>query len=705
MKDRVLRPSTSPSARHNAVITARNTNSFKHRLVLLFATVLALIIIHLRPHQLKLHPLDLTGPVARGRSSYSERKPSTILTSSSDLHNLSPLVHLAPLLKLLPSGLTGLTASSQGTDRPRSWTEINPSSTLIFSPCPDNLSPALQCARLSVPLDWFSTSPLTINRTVTIALTRLPASVPVTHPSYGGSILINPGGPGGSGVAFADSRAHMLQIIASDSEGKSFDIIGFDPRGVNNSSPYTSCFPDDVTEAAWVLRAMAEGSPVAGRNDTLAKTWARHLGIGGSCAWRMADSGRFVGTPSVARDMLAMAEALGEWREDEARRIVGSVMNDETDERTRWKRGEEKLLYWGFSYGTLLGATFASMYPERVGRLVLDGVVDSEDYYSTGWLKNLQDTELELMSFFTECQHAGPSKCPLYTPAGVASSRALYTRILADLLDNPLPVPAHGVYGPHIVTHQDLLEVVIEALYMPRTGFPRLARAIVDLSQGNGTGLAHDKARRVPLPCRSQACETDPWGERCHSNTFPQFVGQTTSAILCSDGAPLTHLTRDDFYQRWHKLQDQSPTFAGRWLEISMACASWPIRPAAPFTRNITAPRTAHPLLWLSSTRDPVTPLRNAYAMAARFPGSRVLVQDADGHSTLAQPGRCVARAVRAYFQRGEMPPPGVVCELLGGPFDYEEEIGVLGENASELAHALRGLSEKPREREVWLGM
>jgi hypothetical protein len=149
--------------------------------------------------------------------------------------------------------------------------------------------------------------------------------------------------------------------------------------------------------------------------------WARYLAVSGSCSKRIREAVEdgednlleHVSTPNVVADMVDIIEALGEWREKEAARlltsrkyrerstndqsVLGNIKEawkeDEIIEKTKWLKGEEKLLYWGLSYGTLLGATFAALQPHRVGRLLLDGVVDGEDYYSLEFASNLQDTE------------------------------------------------------------------------------------------------------------------------------------------------------------------------------------------------------------------------------------------------------------------------------------------------------------------------
>lgn len=191
------------------------------------------------------------------------------------------------------------------------------------------------------------------------------------------------------------------------SNSKYFDIISFDPRGINNTTPQVVCFPSTFNRQAWDLQSAGEGV-LGGSDQAFETSYARSVALGEGCAVRIGTHatggpgiGAFVTTANVVADMAEMVEQHGAWRETEAMRLLGeddpskhrrgkdlrksvrSIAHEQAVlEKTRWQKGSEKLLYWGFSYGTVLGATFAAMQPSRVGRLAIDGVVDSEDYYS-----------------------------------------------------------------------------------------------------------------------------------------------------------------------------------------------------------------------------------------------------------------------------------------------------------------------------------
>jgi hypothetical protein len=139
-------------------------------------------------------------------------------------------------------------------------------------------------------------------------------------------------------------------------------------------------------------------------------------------------------------------------------------------------------------------------------------------------MTNLQDTDSIIESFIVKCHQAGPAKCPLYSHVGIEAMRTTYFDTIQKIADNPLPVPAHGELGPEIITHQDIMSVIIPAVYAPASGFSRLARIIQDLSLGNGSELAKWKQSTIPSTCRSPICTGKPWSGSCHDPTFVSTI-------------------------------------------------------------------------------------------------------------------------------------------------------------------------------------
>ncbi|THU85107.1 alpha/beta-hydrolase [Dendrothele bispora CBS 962.96] len=318
-----------------------------------------------------------------------------------------------------------------------------------------------QCARFKVPINYSEPE----GRPAILALIRLEAS---DSDDYRGPILFNPGGPGGSGVEFVLKRGRNLSTIL----GPGFDIVGFDPRGVSRSLPQVSFYNSRVERKIWNFKLVQE---LNYSNHGLADTWGKALVTGHLAAER--DLGKdvlaHINTGNTARDMLSITEA----------------------------HGFEKLKYWGFSYGTILGATFAAIFPDKVERLVIDGVVDAVEYYGTKWDPSLRDTSATLQDFFNFCHAAGPSKCAFYAPSPSQIEQNLFD-LYSPLKEKPIPVRTDKSYG--------------------LVDYARLA----DLKQGNGTKLFMMQ-------------EEDPFQCACSPDMFGRNIGEASNAIMCTDGKPI----------------------------------------------------------------------------------------------------------------------------------------------------------------------
>ncbi|KAJ5658913.1 hypothetical protein N7507_005364 [Penicillium longicatenatum] len=552
------------------------------------------------------------------------------------------------------------------------WESITPSKQLIYHSCEGEY----ECARLEVPMDWNRTDGL--GATVAIAIIRLPAKVPVTDVRYGGAILLNPGGPGGSGVSLVLTEGKDVQKTVdfqkppgdpeAQSTAKYFDIVSFDPRGVNNTTPSFSCFADSETRRAWTLQSNTEGN-LDSSNVSFNNLWARAIAFGETCSTHGAGVGdsewiaRFMNTPMVVADMVEIVERLAEWREKETGRLLMNrakiPVQQQRDIRLRnqWRRGEEKLLYWGFSYGSVLGATFAAMQPGRIHRLVVDGVCDSRDYYAGNWLTNLQDADSTLQKFFEYCHEAGPESCPL-AQNELHATREVYDNILADISNNPVSVPGSMTRGPDIITYSDVRAMAMQSLYKPMILFPTMATLLADLSKRNGSSFADFKA------------------EDRKSIREPVYNPEVLPGILCTDGRDIHGMAKEEFKEYWQILQNQSQAMGNEWATIRLACAGWNVRPQWPFGGSFIQ-NTSHPLLFIGNSYDPVTPVRNAVAMSSGFSDSVVLQQNSLGHCSIAAPSECTANLVRLYFQTGELPPPGTICEVDERPFGLPGVKGV----------------------------
>ncbi|ETI28736.1 hypothetical protein G647_01187 [Cladophialophora carrionii CBS 160.54] len=485
----------------------------------------------------------------------------------------------------------------------------------------------MKCADFSVPLDY--TKPNS-TKTLDLTLVRFDA---VRKPVKG-SVLFNPGGPGGSGVQFVIGRAQQLMTVL----GGQFNLIGFDPRGVNNTLPYVC--DSDLYDGVPLL--LSNASDVAiGQNFANAEIQAAQ------CLAATKDIGGLIGTAFVARDMARIVDALGE---------------------------DGLLRYWGFSYGTVLGATFAAMFPEKVGKIVIDGNVNVHEYYS-GWdVSTLASVDGTVAGFFSGCVTS--ELCAL---AGLNQTAEQLAQTVDDLLEslktNPLPVTIKGhanneLLAPYegtsmLIDYSTVKQVMFSQLYSP-DAWPLLAEGLQFLLTGNLTGFFEVF---TILTGGGEGGESDQalqgieFGEQALRTDNLTTLDPLISAVTASSkwGGLDFGLVNAIQSVRWK--QTAKEIYSGDWHV-----------------------QTKHPILIIGNSYDPATPLISAQNTSASFEGSVVLQHNGYGHTSLAQPGLCSARAVQSYFVDGVLPAPGTVCEpdvaLFSGE-TWEEDFAPLSLNGT----------------------
>ncbi|KAH0137548.1 hypothetical protein KCU67_g15730, partial [Aureobasidium melanogenum] len=307
-------------------------------------------------------------------------------------------------------------------------------------------------------------------------------------PRYGGAVILNPGGPGARGVNYmlrvGEQMRSLIDAPKDDQEGKHFDLISYDARGIGLSTPKLACFHGNpILEQVWSIRDWELGS-INASDVAFGRMWAMYKAKGESCAitTEKGDIKQYATTAYVARDVLEIIEKHGEWRETEARRLSKNnyyrTHEGYEPQRTRYHPGQEKLLYWGISYGTYIGSTFAAMYPDRVERLVLDGVVDTIDNQHGVWYTDLMDTEKTMNSFYQYCADAGYPACALANSNGSTEAAHVEQRTLA-VIENLRYDPVVVVDPiPEVITSHDLRMLIFQSLYKPVRMFPTLANTI-----------------------------------------------------------------------------------------------------------------------------------------------------------------------------------------------------------------------------------
>ncbi|PVH87626.1 alpha/beta-hydrolase [Cadophora sp. DSE1049] len=519
------------------------------------------------------------------------------------------------------------------------WMDIQPERYIVWHRCYEKFD----CARLDVPLDWQDPSD---DIRVSIAMIKLNAT---DRKEYKGSLFINPGGPGGSGVWYVKKLGEKYQTIA----GRNHDIIGFDPRGVGMTRPIIDCWNGYQQNAElWALsRPPVIDAHPGMLYDAYAQSsaWSKQCAskIGGGSRGDIKDSaerkvqeagpGRFVGTASVARDMVEMME----------------------------KVGEQKLRYWGFSYGTVLASMFATLFPDKVDRIVSDGNVDIRGWTMGSSIHFIDDAHKVMNAFYDFCHIAGPSGCNFHadTPEAI---KARLDRLLASIKKNPVIVPAEKSPSnrPEIVSFSSVRRLISKSLYQPISIFPSLAEGLASLEIGDGVPFI--KAQGVskdPISCGNDSeLKAD----------LSEGTGDAFPAVMCSEASRLLD-TPDEFQKYVDALTELSPsTGAIMAQDFRLQCAGWTVQAKWNFTGPFTG-NPANPILFIANSADNVTPLSSARLNAAGFNGSKILIQNSFGHTSLSTPSRCKAAVVNAYFQNGTLPENEHVCEADVKPFGSVE--------------------------------
>jgi len=245
--------------------------------------------------------------------------------------------------------------------------------------------------------------------------------------------------------------------------------------------------------------------------------------------------------------------------------------------------------------GSVLGTTFAAMFPDHVGRLIVDGVVDVDDYYAGTWESNLSDTEKVMNSFYQYCFEAGPENCAFYTGNNPTDIRKRLENLLEALRVEPIPVYNNTFTGlPEMITYTDLRRGIFMSLYAPVVFFPLLAKTCVELEARNGNTAL--KFMRNNVECN---CQIDP---------VPSIRFEASPGIFCAD-AKDHDMSLEEFKRYVDYLVSQSPTIGDIWAAHRTYCRGWDIQQKWPLNVTIEG-NTSFPLLFIGNTADPVTPLK-----------------------------------------------------------------------------------------------
>ncbi|MGA0117748.1 MAG: alpha/beta fold hydrolase [Ilumatobacteraceae bacterium] len=445
--------------------------------------------------------------------------------------------------------------------------------TIEWKPCDD--TSMLKCARFEVPFDYENPE----IGTFSLKLTMHPALDPSMRV---GSMLVNPGGPGFGGSYLAESTQSYFGGDLVDA----FDIIGWDPRGTGESTPAIDCVDDYDPYFTY------DPSPDSDAERQIAIDASRTFVD--ECEKKNSEILPYISTNNTARDM----------------------------DRIRAALGEDKITYFGFSYGSELGATWATMFPTTVRAAVLDGASDPNSDYVQGGLDQAKGFETELTKFLAKC--SADSECSFHNNG---KAEKAFDDLMASLDWSPLrPDPKRAPVNQGIA-----LTAVAQAMYSS-TLWPDLEESLASAQKGNGQGL-------LDL--------YDSYYQRSYDGTYGNEL-EAFNAIMCLDDPGPKSVEGVDAYIP--KFKEVAPRL---WSSFATGyvCTFWPTKTDKRIT--ITGIESG-PIVVVGTTGDAATPLQSSRNMANALEDGRFIVVDANRHTGYGE-NDCVITAVNDYLLSAEI--------------------------------------------------
>lgn len=463
-----------------------------------------------------------------------------------------------------------------------------------------------------MPLDYDKPT----GATLLLDLVKVPATRPAAKL---GSLFVNPGGPGGSSTDFAPSAAQELGALVR----QRYDVIGIDPRGVGAHSqiscstsmpapPEAPPFPITLTQATSVWRVAQ---------------WIRR-----GCQDDPNHVIDHMSTADTARDMDLIRQAVG----------------------------DERLNYFGFSYGTYLGTVYASMFPGRVGRFAIDGVLDPIAWVGTDpdttpfttRLRSAKGAYEALTTGLRVCDQVGKPEC-VFAGNAAGKWRTLVAEARAGTLS----------YAGQPISYQELVGGVLGYLYMEN--YSTMAATMQEVWANRDRRGAADRGAASALSAQAERVARAPFLSPLARAEVPVSA---FNGVGCADTHNPTE--RSDWW-RAGKGQDASfPWFGSMWTWMSAACANWRPSAQADAWFGPMGGRTANPILVVTSTYDPATPIHGARKVASLFPSSRLLRYNGWGHGALGA-SNCAGAIYNRFYGTGTLPSAGTVCQPDQGLFEH----------------------------------
>jgi pimeloyl-ACP methyl ester carboxylesterase len=451
------------------------------------------------------------------------------------------------------------------------------------------------CAELRVPIDYQDLSVGTFR----ISVLRSAAK---NQERRLGSIVVNPGGPGGSGIDYAYAAEYIFSPEITDR----YDIVGFDPRGVGESEPIY-CFNDEE------LDKNLSADPKPDNATELQESLDESERYAEKCAENTDYLEHFT-TLETARDMDILRAALG----------------------------EKTLNYVGKSYGTYLGTLYAELFPKNVGRFVLDGAVDPNIPMRDQNLAQAVGFEGATNAFIKECLTL--SDCPF--TGTLAQARTTIIATLQKAATTPLPQREPRNSDDRVITEALILVGIASSLYDDVDGWPKLRQAFTESAEGFGDTFLQ---------------LADEYSGRNPDGTFRSNDFDSGAVIDCLDWRD--RRTTEQYTADAKEFADKAPIFGPYIAYAGLHCQFFP-QPESQRVANTTTTITTAPIIVIGTIRDPATPYSWAVSLSKIFKGSSLISLDGDGHTGHGRGSACVDNAVDAYLLSGTLPPADLVCDL-----------------------------------------
>ena len=469
------------------------------------------------------------------------------------------------------------------------------------------------CAVITVPLDYANPK----GETISIAVKKRAA----TGGHAQGALFINPGGPGDSGVSFAERAGNAF----SPDLLNAYDVIGFDPRGVGSSTAITCSSDDDSSGSTAEPSASgaASSSPSASGTPSAGSTPSAGTAASGESYEEWAESTR--------QSFQELSEQCASGTEPAALLDHVDTVSAARDlDILRALAGQEKLNYLGFSYGTYLASVYAETFPGNTGRMVLDGAIDPSLSLAEQGLGQAKGFEQALRTYVDYCQSS--SGCPLSggTDAGVQQVR--------DLITSANSTPLSTGDPNRTVTGSDIVTALSEYLYTTEQNWEPLTKAL-DQAINHRDGSAFTATEEQDSSSKDDG-------------------GGAFQAVTCLDypveGDEAT------WAAQYEQAKRVAPIFADSSVGLDMVCSVW----GHNGTRKPTQihARGAAPILVVGTTGDPATPYAWSKSLAEQLDSGQLLTWEGNGHTAYGGDASCVNDAVDAYLISGTMPKKGLTC-------------------------------------------